>query len=144
MELKEVERIKDLINKNEIEKAKAQGVKESIKKQWKEKFGTDEEIQKLLNDYNNNLELNQPENNIDKLTREEAAHAFRLKELIIDHCKVIVNLALDDHIFHEIFHSRCIFMVYLHMFSLIEDHVCIEICKLLLIKGVLVIKVHQN
>ena len=28
MELKEVERIKDLINKNEIEKAKAQGVKE--------------------------------------------------------------------------------------------------------------------
>ena len=42
MELKEVERIKDLINKNEIEKAKAQGVKESIKKQWKEKFGTDD------------------------------------------------------------------------------------------------------
>lgn len=42
MNLKEVERIKDLINKNEIEKAKAQGVKESIKKQWKEKFGTDD------------------------------------------------------------------------------------------------------
>ena len=42
MELKEVERIKDLIDKNEIEKAKAQGVKESIKKQWKEKFGTDD------------------------------------------------------------------------------------------------------
>ena len=42
MELKEVERIKDLINKNEIEKAKAQGVKESIKKQWKEKFSTDD------------------------------------------------------------------------------------------------------
>ena len=42
MELKEVGRIKDLINKNEIEKAKAQGVKESIKKQWKEKFGTDD------------------------------------------------------------------------------------------------------
>jgi hypothetical protein len=42
MDLKEVTRIKDLINKNEIEKAKAQGVKESIKKQWKEKFGTDD------------------------------------------------------------------------------------------------------
>lgn len=42
MDLKEVTRIKDLINKNEIEKAKAQGVKESIKKQWEEKFGTDD------------------------------------------------------------------------------------------------------
>lgn len=42
MNLKEVERIKDLIEKNEIERAKAQGVKESIKKQWKEKFGTDD------------------------------------------------------------------------------------------------------
>lgn len=42
MDLKEVTRIKDLINKNEIEKAKAQGVKESIKKQWREKFGTDD------------------------------------------------------------------------------------------------------
>lgn len=42
MNLKDVERIKDLIAKNEVEKAKAQGVRESIKKQWKEKFGTDD------------------------------------------------------------------------------------------------------
>ena len=58
MELKEVERIKDLINKNEIEKAKAQGVKESIKKQWKEKFGTDdvEEIKGKLQEMQGELE----------------------------------------------------------------------------------------
>lgn len=58
MELKEVERIKDLINKNELEKAKAQGVKESIKKQWKEKFGTDdvEEIKGKLQEMQGELD----------------------------------------------------------------------------------------
>lgn len=58
MELKEVERIKDLINKNEIEKAKAQGVKENIKKQWKEKFGTDdvEEIKGKLQEMQGELD----------------------------------------------------------------------------------------
>ena len=58
MELKEVERIKDLINKNEIEKAKAQGVKESIKKQWKEKFDTDdvEEIKGKLQEMQGELD----------------------------------------------------------------------------------------
>ena len=58
MELKEVERIKDLINKNELEKAKAQGVKESIKKQWKEKFGTDdvEEIKGKLQEMHGELD----------------------------------------------------------------------------------------
>ena len=58
MELKEVERIKGLINKNEIEKAKAQGVKESIKKQWKEKFGTDdvEEIKGKLQEMQGELD----------------------------------------------------------------------------------------
>lgn len=58
MELKEVERIKDLINKNEIEKAKAQGVRESIKKQWKEKFGTDDvnEIKEKLQEMQSELE----------------------------------------------------------------------------------------
>ena len=58
MELKEVERIKDLIDKNEIEKAKAQGVKESIKKQWKEKFGTDdvEEIEGKLQEMQGELD----------------------------------------------------------------------------------------
>ena len=58
MELKEVERIKDLIDKNEIEKAKAQGVKESIKKQWKKKFGTDdvEEIKGKLQEMQGELD----------------------------------------------------------------------------------------
>lgn len=58
MNLKEVERIKGLIEKNEIERAKAQGVKESIKKQWKEKFGTDdvEEIKKKLQEMQGELD----------------------------------------------------------------------------------------
>ena len=58
MNLKEVERIKALINKNEIEKAKAQGVKESIKKQWKEKFGTDDvdEIKNKLQEMQGELD----------------------------------------------------------------------------------------
>lgn len=58
MELKEVERIKDLINKNEIEKAKAQGVRENIKKQWKEKFDTDDinEIKEKLLEMQGELE----------------------------------------------------------------------------------------
>ena len=58
MDLKEVTRIKDLIDKNEIEKAKAQGVKESIKKQWKEKFGTDDidEIKNKLQEMQGELD----------------------------------------------------------------------------------------
>lgn len=70
MELKEVERIKDLINKNEIEKAKAQGVKESIKKQWKEKFGTDdvEEIKGKLQEMQG--ELDGANKRLEKLTEK--------------------------------------------------------------------------
>ena len=70
MELKEVERIKDLINKNEIEKAKAQGVKESIKKQWKEKFGTDdvEEIKGKLQEMQG--ELDNSNKRLEKLTEK--------------------------------------------------------------------------
>lgn len=68
MDLKQVEKIKDLINKNEIEKAKAQGVKESIKKQWKEKFGTDdvEEIKGKLQGMQD--ELNKSNKRIQTLT----------------------------------------------------------------------------
>ena len=40
---------------------------ETLIKEYKEKFGSDEEIQKILNDYNNNLEVNQPENNVDQI-----------------------------------------------------------------------------
>lgn len=70
MELKEVERIKDLINKNEIEKAKAQGVMESIKKQWKEKFGTDDvnEIKVKLQEMQD--ELDGANKRLEKLTEK--------------------------------------------------------------------------
>lgn len=70
MNLKEVERIKDLINKNEIEKAKAQGVKESIKKQWKEKFGTDDvnEIKVKLQEMQD--ELDGANKRLEKLTEK--------------------------------------------------------------------------
>ena len=65
MDLKEVERIKNLINKNEIEKAKAQGITENIKKEWKKEFGTDDveevktkrdELQEELDNSNKRLE----------------------------------------------------------------------------------------
>ena len=53
---------------------------DTLIKEYKEKFGTDEEIQKLLNDYNNNLELNQPENNIDKINDNNSEPAYQLKK----------------------------------------------------------------
>lgn len=39
MTTKELENIKDLIQRAEVEKAKAQGVKENIKAEWKKKYG---------------------------------------------------------------------------------------------------------
>ena len=50
MDVEKVNEIKDLISKCEIESAKAQGIIESIKKQWKAEFGTDDEkeIEKKL------------------------------------------------------------------------------------------------
>ena len=54
---------------------------DTLIKEYKEKFGTDEEIQKLLNDYNNNLELNQPENNIDKINDNNSEPAYQLKKI---------------------------------------------------------------
>ena len=53
---------------------------DTLIKEYKEKFGTDEEIQKLLNDYNNNLELNQPENNIDKINDNNSEPAYQVKK----------------------------------------------------------------
>lgn len=42
MDVREFERIKRLIKEAEIENAKTQGVIDSIKKNWKERFGTDD------------------------------------------------------------------------------------------------------
>lgn len=43
MNVSEVERINNLINKAEIESAKAQGQMEIIKNSWKKEYGTDDE-----------------------------------------------------------------------------------------------------
>ncbi len=52
MDTREFERIKRLIKDAEIESAKAQGVLDNIKKDWREKFGTDDitEIRKKLDE----------------------------------------------------------------------------------------------
>lgn len=49
MTANEMERIKGLISKAEIESAKAQGVIDDIKSGWREKYGTDDvsEIRKI-------------------------------------------------------------------------------------------------
>lgn len=50
MNVKEVERIKELISKAEIVSAKSQGKQDAIKAEWKKKYGTDNEsdILKIL------------------------------------------------------------------------------------------------
>ena len=50
MNVKEVERIKNLIQDAELSNAKSQGIVENIQKEWKDKFGTDklEDVEKEL------------------------------------------------------------------------------------------------
>lgn len=50
MNVNELEKIKNLINKAKIESAKSEGEREAIKKEWKKQFGTDDvdEIKKKL------------------------------------------------------------------------------------------------
>ena len=61
MKASEIERIKDLIQKEELEKAKAQGVKDSIKYGWKKKYGfeTLEEAKEKLKELSENLGKNE-------------------------------------------------------------------------------------
>lgn len=60
MKTSEFENIKDLIQKAEVEKAKAQGVKENIKAEWKKNYGFDtldeakEKLEELNSEYNKN------------------------------------------------------------------------------------------
>lgn len=58
MNIEKVNEIKDLISKCEIESAKAQGIIENIKNQWKEEFGTDDEkeVEQKLQDMKSDLE----------------------------------------------------------------------------------------
>lgn len=55
MDTREFERIKNIISKAELDSAKAQGKIDSIKSNWKEKYGTDDidEIKKI---YENQIE----------------------------------------------------------------------------------------
>ena len=55
------------------------------------------------------------ENDIDKLSCIHGAYIFRLKEFVVDDCKIIIYLALYDHVLHKVFHSRSVLMIYLHM-----------------------------
>jgi hypothetical protein len=60
MKTNELENIKGLIQRAEVEKAKSQGVKESIKSEWKKKYGfetigeAEEKLSELESEYNKN------------------------------------------------------------------------------------------
>lgn len=58
MNVSDVERINELINRAEIESAKSEGEIKSIKKEWVKKYGTDDidEIKKKLLDLCNELD----------------------------------------------------------------------------------------
>lgn len=61
MKAVEIEKIKDLIQKAELEQAKAQGVKDSIKADWKKKYGfeTLEEANAKFEELKSELEKNE-------------------------------------------------------------------------------------
>lgn len=70
MKVDELEKIKDLIQRAELEQAKAQGVKDSIKAEWKKKYGFDsvEEAKTKLEELESNLAKNEKKK--DKLIQE--------------------------------------------------------------------------
>ena len=61
MKTNEIENIKDLIQRAEVEQAKAQGVKENIKAGWKKNYGFDtvEEAKEKLSELNSEYEKNE-------------------------------------------------------------------------------------
>ena len=61
MKVNEIERIKELIQKAELEQAKAQGAKDSIKAEWKKKYGfeTLEEAKEKLEELSAEVEKNE-------------------------------------------------------------------------------------
>ena len=61
MKTSEIERIKELIKTAELEQAKAQGAKDSIKAEWKKKYGfeTLEEAKAKLEELSSNVEKNE-------------------------------------------------------------------------------------
>lgn len=61
MKTSEFENIKNLIQRAEVEKTKAQGAKENIKSEWKKKYGfeTLEEAEEKLNELNSEYDKNE-------------------------------------------------------------------------------------
>lgn len=70
MNVKEVERIKNLIQDAELSNAKSQGIIENIQKEWKDKFGTDklEEVEKELEKLEE--ELRQSDERLEQLEKK--------------------------------------------------------------------------
>lgn len=70
MKTSEFENIKNLIQRAEVEKAKSQGVKDSIKSEWRKKYGfeTLEEAKDKLKELE--TECNKNENRKEKLMNE--------------------------------------------------------------------------
>lgn len=70
MNVKEVERIKNLIQDAELSNAKSQGIIENIQKEWKDKFGTDklEEVEKELEKLQE--ELKQSDDRLEQLEKK--------------------------------------------------------------------------
>jgi len=70
MKTSEFENIKDLIQRAEVKKAKSQGVKDSIKSEWKKKYGfeTLEEAKDKLKELE--TEFNKNESRKEKLMNE--------------------------------------------------------------------------
>lgn len=70
MKTSEFENIKNLIQRAEVEKAKSQGVKDSIKSEWRKKYGfeTLEEAKDKLKELE--TEYNKNENRKEKLMNE--------------------------------------------------------------------------
>ena len=70
MNVKEVERIKNLIQDAELSNAKSQGIIENIQKEWNNKFGTDklEEVEKELEKLQE--ELKQSDDRLEQLEKK--------------------------------------------------------------------------
>ena len=70
MNVKEVERIKNLIQDAELSNAKSQGIIENIQKEWKDEFGTDklEDIEKELKKLEE--ELKQSDERLEQLEKK--------------------------------------------------------------------------
>lgn len=70
MNVKEVERIKNLIQDAELSNAKSQGIIENIQKEWSNKFGTDklEDVEKELEKVEE--ELKQSDERLEQLEKK--------------------------------------------------------------------------